>query len=98
MWISSAGQLALCAPCVNSLHVTEIMCCTSLLRRLPRSDADSGQQLFIRALRAFNTHFFQCETCQSHFAEVLAAPAAAAVRRRDDAVLWLWTVHNQVGE
>ena len=105
VWIASVD--AVCgfpvqASSHSMLHVlTTCMCptyCAALtLCRLPQSNVDSGQQLLIRALRAFNAHFFQCETCQSHIAEVLAAPAAAAVRSRDDAVLWLWTVHNQVG-
>jgi hypothetical protein len=35
--------------------------------------------------------------CRRHFVKVVQDPAAKAVRSRQDVVLWLWAVHNEVG-
>ena len=38
--------------------------------RLPPSDPEAGRDVFMKALVAFNSHFFQCETCHEHFTQV----------------------------
>lgn len=61
-----------------------------------RLTSDSEVPLMMKFLKSFNTHFFQCEVCQRHFAKVLDSGAAKSVRTRKDLVLWLWSVHNEV--
>ncbi|GAX79304.1 hypothetical protein CEUSTIGMA_g6745.t1 [Chlamydomonas eustigma] len=66
------------------------------VERIPPDDPLSGDKIFMEGLRAFNTHFFQCQTYQEHFSQMLQAREAKSVRSKRDAVLWLWRVHNQV--
>lgn len=61
--------------------------------RVPEHD---GGELFVAMLRAFNGHFFQCEVCHKHFTQVLARPEVQGVKTRINALMWLWSTHNEV--
>jgi hypothetical protein len=37
------------------------------------------------------------QVCQTHFLKMLSRPQAREVASRDDAVMWLWRAHNEVG-
>ena len=36
--------------------------------------------------------------CRKHFKKIVDDPAAKAVRSRQDVMLWLWRVHNEVSQ
>jgi thiol oxidase len=59
-------------------------------------DAPGAGAGWLRALRGYVAHFFQCEECAKHFVAATLAREALAVSSRRDAVLWLWRTHNGV--
>lgn len=46
--------------------------------------------------RGFVGRFFQCSDCAQHFMEMASEPAAAHVKSRKQAILWMWSAHNRV--
>lgn len=46
-------------------------------------------------MRCYVKHFFGCQECAQHF-EAMAAKSMDQVKGRDEAVLWLWSHHNEV--
>ncbi|NXX21249.1 QSOX1 oxidase, partial [Podargus strigoides] len=49
----------------------------------------------LNTLRCYVRHFFGCQECAQHF-EAMAAESMDRVASREEAVLWLWSHHNQV--
>lgn len=50
----------------------------------------------VGALQTLCPSAARVQVCQKHFAKVLDAPEAKAVRTQSQASLWLWRVHNEV--
>uniref|UniRef100_A0A8C5R4Y5 Sulfhydryl oxidase n=1 Tax=Leptobrachium leishanense TaxID=445787 RepID=A0A8C5R4Y5_9ANUR len=48
-------------------------------------------------MRNYVSQFFGCEECATHF-ESMAAESIVLVRNSDEAILWLWSRHNQVNK
>ncbi|XP_009945413.1 PREDICTED: sulfhydryl oxidase 1-like, partial [Leptosomus discolor] len=46
-------------------------------------------------MRCYVQHFFGCQECAEHF-EAMAAKSMDLVAGREEAVLWLWSHHNEV--
>lgn len=46
-------------------------------------------------MRCYVRNFFGCQECAEHF-EAMAAKSMDRVAGRDEAVLWLWSHHNEV--
>jgi hypothetical protein len=46
-------------------------------------------------MRGYIGTFFGCEQCGRHFEE-MAAQSLDQVKTTEDAVIWLWSKHNQV--
>jgi hypothetical protein len=59
------------------------------------SHKEAAQQRDGPAFRCWLAVLYAC--CRRHFIKVVQDPAAKAVRSRQDVVLWLWAVHNEVG-
>ena len=53
---------------------------------------------FLDAVEAYIGHFFSCESCREHFLAETAKEDFKRVETEDEAVLWLWEVHNRVNE
>ncbi|XP_014798814.1 PREDICTED: sulfhydryl oxidase 1 [Calidris pugnax] len=49
----------------------------------------------LNTMRCYVRHFFGCQECAQHF-EAMAAESMDRVASREEAVLWLWSHHNEV--
>ncbi|NWV47463.1 QSOX1 oxidase, partial [Daphoenositta chrysoptera] len=49
----------------------------------------------LSTMRCYIRHFFGCQECAEHF-EAMAAKSMDKVTSREEAVLWLWSHHNEV--
>ncbi|NXW00245.1 QSOX1 oxidase, partial [Fregetta grallaria] len=49
----------------------------------------------LSTMRCYVRHFFGCQECAQHF-EAMAAESMDQVAGREEAVLWLWSHHNEV--
>ncbi|XP_064310584.1 sulfhydryl oxidase 1 [Phalacrocorax carbo] len=49
----------------------------------------------LNTMRCYVRHFFGCQECAQHF-EAMAAESMDQVAGREEAVLWLWSHHNEV--
>ncbi|NXT24663.1 QSOX1 oxidase, partial [Syrrhaptes paradoxus] len=49
----------------------------------------------LNTMRCYVRHFFGCRECAQHF-EAMAAESMDRVASREEAVLWLWSHHNEV--
>ncbi|XP_074763043.1 sulfhydryl oxidase 1 [Athene noctua] len=49
----------------------------------------------LSTMRCYVRHFFGCQECAQHF-EAMAAESMDRVAGREEAVLWLWSHHNEV--
>ncbi|NXQ79824.1 QSOX1 oxidase, partial [Nyctibius grandis] len=49
----------------------------------------------LNTMRCYVRHFFGCQECAEHF-EAMAAQSMDRVAGREEAVLWLWSHHNEV--
>lgn len=49
----------------------------------------------LSTMRCYVRHFFGCQECAEHF-EAMAAKSMDKVASREEAVLWLWSHHNEV--
>ncbi|KAM6080527.1 sulfhydryl oxidase 1 [Theristicus caerulescens] len=49
----------------------------------------------LNTMRCYVRHFFGCQECAQHF-EAMAAKSMDKVAGREEAVLWLWSHHNEV--
>lgn len=49
----------------------------------------------LNTMRCYVKHFFGCQECAQHF-EAMAAKSMDQVKSRREAVLWLWSHHNEV--
>lgn len=56
----------------------------------------SGPQV-LEAIAGYVKHFFGCTDCSEHFMN-MATSIKSNVSSLDDAVLWLWSAHNQVNQ
>lgn len=50
----------------------------------------------LHAIHGFVKHYFGCTHCSQHFQEMADRNNIWKVKTKDDAVLWLWTAHNEV--
>lgn len=50
----------------------------------------------LRAIHGFVKHFFGCTHCSQHFQEMAEKNGIWKVMTKDEAVLWLWSAHNEV--
>ncbi|KAK9819339.1 hypothetical protein WJX74_007870 [Apatococcus lobatus] len=58
--------------------------------------ASNGGAVWMAAIKGFVGRFFQCSDCAQHFMEMASEPAAAHVKSRKQAILWMWSAHNRV--
>ncbi|XP_041335049.1 sulfhydryl oxidase 1 [Pyrgilauda ruficollis] len=49
----------------------------------------------LSTMRCYVRHFFGCQECAEHF-EAMAAKSMDRVASREEAILWLWSHHNEV--
>ncbi|XP_030082569.2 sulfhydryl oxidase 1 [Serinus canaria] len=49
----------------------------------------------LSTMRCYVRHFFGCQECAEHF-EAMAAKSMDKVASREEAILWLWSHHNEV--
>lgn len=49
----------------------------------------------LSTIRCYVRNFFGCQECAEHF-EAMAAKSMDQVASREEAVLWLWSHHNEV--
>lgn len=61
-----------------------------------KSNADPLEVL--RAVHGFVKHFFGCSHCSQHFQEMAQHENIWNVKSNEEAVLWLWSAHNQVNK
>lgn len=50
----------------------------------------------LQAVHGFVKHFFGCTHCSEHFQQMAERNHIWQIRTKDEAVLWLWTAHNEV--
>lgn len=50
----------------------------------------------LRAIHGFVKYFFGCTHCSQHFQEMAEKNGIWKVMTKDEAVLWLWSAHNEV--
>lgn len=50
----------------------------------------------LRAVYGFVKHYFGCTHCSQHFQEMAERNNIWKVTTKDEAVLWLWSAHNEV--
>lgn len=84
--------------CRGSLPHTRGFTCGvwSLLHSTAANLPEDGGTYWISAVRGYISHFFQCSDCSRHFTARIDKPDAALVTSRRDAVMWIWSVHNEV--
>lgn len=58
--------------------------------------ADSLEVL--RGIHGFVKHFFGCSDCSQHFQEMAQRDSIWNVKSTNEALLWLWSAHNQVNK
>lgn len=52
----------------------------------------------LQAMHGFIKYFFGCSDCSNHFQQMAARNKIWNVTSKDDAILWLWTSHNEVNK
>lgn len=52
----------------------------------------------LQAMHGYIKNFFGCTECAKHFQEMAARNHIWSVASKDDAVLWLWSAHNEVNK
>lgn len=50
----------------------------------------------LRAIHGFVKHYFGCTSCAVHFQDMAERNGIWKVASKDEAVLWLWSAHNEV--
>lgn len=50
----------------------------------------------LHAIHGFVKHYFGCTHCSQHFQEMAERNGIWGVTTKDEAVIWLWTAHNEV--
>ncbi|KAK9868642.1 hypothetical protein WJX84_009818 [Apatococcus fuscideae] len=56
----------------------------------------TGGAVWMSAIKGFVGRYFQCSDCAQHFMEMASEPAAAHVKTRKQAIIWMWSAHNRV--
>ena len=59
-------------------------------------DADQDPLEVLHAMHGYIKHFFGCTECSKHFQDMAKRNHIWNVTSRDQAVLWLWSSHNEV--
>lgn len=52
----------------------------------------------LQAIHGFVKHFFGCTHCSEHFQEMANKNNIWNVSSKDEAILWLWSAHNEVNK
>lgn len=52
----------------------------------------------LHAIHGYVKHFFGCTDCSQHFQTMATKNKIWNVANKDDAVLWLWSAHNEVNQ
>lgn len=52
----------------------------------------------LQAMHGYIKYFFGCSDCSNHFQQMAARNKIWNVTSKDDAVVWLWTNHNEVNK
>lgn len=60
------------------------------------SDHDDDPMEVLHAMHGYIKHFFGCTECSKHFQEMAKRNHIWNVTSKDQAVLWLWSSHNEV--
>lgn len=60
------------------------------------SEKSHDPQEVLRAIHGFVKYFFGCTHCSQHFQEMAERNGIWKVTTKDEAVLWLWSAHNEV--
>lgn len=61
-------------------------------------DADQDPLEVLHAMHGYIKHFFGCTECSKHFQDMAKRNHIWNVTSRDQAVLWLWSSHNEVNK
>lgn len=62
------------------------------------SEDNEDPMEILHAMHGYITHFFGCTDCSKHFQEMARRNHIWNVTSKDQAVLWLWSAHNEVNE
>lgn len=62
------------------------------------SDTSAHPAEVLEAIHGFVKHFFGCSGCSEHFQEMAERRQLSKVISQNDAVLWLWSAHNEVNQ
>lgn len=60
------------------------------------SDKSHEPMEVLHAIHGFVKHYFGCTHCSKHFQEMAEKNDIWKVNTKDDAVIWLWSAHNEV--
>lgn len=67
------------------------------VQHLEREENDDPMEV-LHAMHGYIAHFFGCTECSKHFQEMAKRNHIWNVTSKDQAVLWLWSTHNEVNE
>lgn len=60
------------------------------------SEKSHEPQEVLRAIHGYVKNFFGCSECSDHFQQMAERNGIWKVTTKDEAVLWLWSAHNEV--
>uniref|UniRef100_A0A182NHU8 Sulfhydryl oxidase n=1 Tax=Anopheles dirus TaxID=7168 RepID=A0A182NHU8_9DIPT len=62
------------------------------------SDLSNNPLEVLEAMHGYIKHYFGCSECSQHFQQMAERNRIWQVATKDDAVLWLWSNHNEVNK
>ncbi|XP_053672437.1 sulfhydryl oxidase 1-like [Anopheles nili] len=62
------------------------------------NDLSNNPLEVLEAMHGYIKHFFGCSECSQHFQQMADRNRIWQVLTKDDAILWLWTNHNEVNK
>jgi len=62
------------------------------------SEDNEDPMEILQAMHGYIKHFFGCSECSRHFQEMAKRNHIWNVTSKDQAVLWLWSAHNEVNK
>uniref|UniRef100_A0A2M3ZG91 Sulfhydryl oxidase n=1 Tax=Anopheles braziliensis TaxID=58242 RepID=A0A2M3ZG91_9DIPT len=62
------------------------------------NDRTTNAQEVLEAMHGYIKHFFGCTECSQHFQQMADKNRIWQVATKEDAILWLWSSHNEVNK
>ncbi|XP_055374073.1 sulfhydryl oxidase 1 isoform X2 [Condylostylus longicornis] len=90
--------------CIGSKHLSRGFTCGlwKLFHYLTVQAAENEETQdpieVLQAIHGYVKHFFGCTDCSNHFQEMASRRKIWNVASKDDAILWLWSAHNEVNQ